>query len=42
MNTQLASLGKLALAALRCLVFGAAAVIGFLCKLLLVAWCSLA
>jgi hypothetical protein len=42
MNPQLASLRKLALATLRCLVFSAAAVAGFLCKLLLVAWCSLA
>lgn len=42
MNPRLASLKKLSLAAARCLVLGAAAVVGFLCKALVVTWCSLA
>ena len=42
MNRRLASLKELSLASLRCVLRGVYGVTGFTCKLLLVAWCSLA
>lgn len=42
MSRRLASFGHLLLAAWRCLALATAAVVGFTCKVLVLAWCSLA
>lgn len=40
MNRQLASLKKLSLAGLRCVLRGVYVITGFTCKVLLIAFCS--